>query len=235
MHKFRSWLLSLAFIFWSGLTSILLMWTLLLPYKWANFILRKIYNDGWYGLEKFILGLDYQVTGLENLPKTGAYIIAAKHQSTYETIKIKRMFPDAALILKKELAHIPVWGWYTVKVGGIPIDRDSGTASLKKIVQQLEPIVQASRPILIYPQGTRAPVGAATEEYPYKPGVALMAKAANLPIIPMRCDSGHYWPKKGWTNKRGGIVKFEIRPALTGKTTKEIMAQLEAELEQSPS
>lgn len=234
MMKFRSWLLSLMFIVWSALCSFFLMWTLLLPYKWANFILRKIYNTGWYFWEKAILNLDYQVTGLEHLPKDGAYIIAAKHQSAYETLKIKLLFPQAAIVLKKELAAIPIWGWYTTKVGGIPIDRDSGTASLKKIVDQLKPVIDREAPLLIYPQGTRVPVGATPEEYPYKPGVALMAKAANLPIIPMRCDSGVYWPKKGWTNKRGGVVKFNIRPALTGKTSKEIMAQLEAELEQQP-
>lgn len=234
MRKLRSFLFSLAFLIWSCLCSLLLLWTLLLPRNYARAIIRVVYFRAVHLLERIILGLDFRVTGRENLPLSGSYIIAAKHQSAYETLKIHLMFPTANIVIKKELADIPLWGWLCVKAGGIPIDRSDGQQSMKKILAHLEPVKRHAEPLLIYPQGTRVPTGATPEQYPYKPGVALMAKAAGLPIIPMRCDSGLYWPKKGWTNKRGGIVRFDIRPALTGGTAKEIMAGLETELEQPP-
>ncbi len=235
MQKIRSFLFSLTFLIWSMLCSVLLSFVLLLPRAWARPVIRVVYFRGVHLWERLILGLNYQVTGWENLPKSGAYIIAAKHQSAYETLKIHPMFPNASIVIKQELSKIPFWGALCVKVGGIPIDRNDGQQSMKKIVEALQPVIKNEEPLLIYPQGTRIPYGATAAEYPYKPGVALMAKAAGLPIIPMRCDSGLYWPKKGWTNKRGGVVKFEIRPALTGTTAKELMAQLEVELEKAPS
>lgn len=234
MQKFRSFLFSLVFLLWSILCSCALLWALLLPREAARWVVRNFYFRTVYFWERLILGLDYRVKGIENVP-AGSCIIASKHQSAYETLKIHLLFPNAAIVIKKELADIPLWGWLCVKVGGIPIDRSDGQQSMKKIVAALEPVKAKNEPLLIYPQGTRVPVGVTPEEYPYKPGVALMAKAADLPIVPMRCDSGVYWPKKGWTNKRGGVVTFDIRPALSGGSAKEIMAQLQAELETAPS
>jgi len=235
IQKLRSFLFTFLFLIWSAFTSVFFVWTLLLPYNWANSILRHTYNRGIYILEKYVLGLDYKVIGMELLPTDQSYIIAAKHQSAYETFKVKLMFEHAVIILKEELARIPFWGWYTVKVGGIPINRAQGSASLKKLVKELKPALEKHYPVLIYPQGTRIPADATSQEFPYKPGVALIAKSAgNLPIYPMRCNSGEYWPKTGWLNKKGGVVTFEIRPALTGNNTKEVMAQLEAELEKRP-
>lgn len=231
MQKIRSFLFSLAFLIWSMLCSVLLFWVLLLPMRLARPVIRIVYFRGVHLWERLILGLNYQVTGWEHLPKDGSYIIAAKHQSAYETLKIHLMFPNASIVIKQELSKIPFWGPLCVKVGGIPIDRSDGQQSMKKIVEALQPMIERGEPLLIYPQGTRIPYGATAAEYPYKPGVALMAKAANLPIVPMLCNSGLYWPKKGWTNKRGGVVTFDIRPALTGTSAKELMAQLEAELE----
>lgn len=232
IQKIRSFLFTLLYLIWSATSSVFFVWTLILPYTWANSILRHTYNRGIYILEKYVLGLDYKIIGMELLPSDQSYVIAAKHQSAYETFKVKLMFEHAVIILKEELARIPFWGWYTVKVGGIPINREQGSASLKKLVRELQPAIEKKYPILIYPQGTRVPLDATPDQYPYKPGVALIAKSAgNLSIYPMRCNSGAFWPKTGWLNKKSGVVTFEIRPALTGKTTKEIMAQLELELE----
>lgn len=230
----RSWLFSLAFLVWSIVCSILLLWVLLLPRRTARFFVRTIYFRFCHFLERSILGLDYEIRGLENLPSSGSYLIAAKHQSAYETLKIHLLFPDASIVIKQELAQIPFWGWLCVKVGGIPIDRSNGTASLKTIKAMAQPALDRGEPILIYPQGTRVPASATSDKYPYKPGVGLLAKTLNIPIIPMRCDSGLYWPKKGWSNKRGGTVKFEILPALTGQTAKDMVAQIEDALETPP-
>ena len=234
MHKLRSFLFSFVFLVWSALSSVLLLWVLLLPRDGARWVVRNFYFRSVYFFERLILGLDFKVTGRENIPAGGSFIIAAKHQSAYETLKIHLLFPNASIVIKKELAEIPLWGPLCVKVGGIPIDRASGQQSMKKILAHLEPVKARGEPLLIYPQGTRVPPGATPAQYPYKPGVALMAKAAGLPIVPMRCDSGLYWPKKGWFNKRSGIVTFEICPALSGESAKEVMTQLQTVLETPP-
>lgn len=234
LHKIRSFAFSLLFVLWTTSLGILLIWTLFLPLDWFRWM-SPLYLNGVLWLERTILGLHYEVRGWENLPKSGSYIIASKHQSAFETLRITVMFPGAATVLKKELVQIPLWGPFLEKMARIPVDRKGdGAKSLKFMIAAMEPIVARGEPIMIYPQGTRVPVGGTAADYPYKPGVALVAKAHNLPIIPMRCDSGLYWPKHGWTNKKSGTVKFEILPPLTGTTTKEIMAQLEEALEVPP-
>lgn len=230
----RSFLFSLAFLVWSIVCSALLVWCVLLPRSAARYLVRNIYFRFCHVLERAILGLDYAVKGWEHLPASGSYLIAAKHQSAYETLKIHLMFPTTSFVIKQELERIPLWGWLCVKVGGIPIDRSDGNASLKTIRAMAQPALDRGEPILIYPQGTRVPYDATKDDYPYKLGVGLLAKTLDIPVIPMRCDSGLYWPKKGWTNKKSGTVKFEILPPLTGKTAKEIVAQIEEALDVPP-
>ena len=57
-------------------------------------------------LEKHVMGITCELRGLEHLPKKGPYLVAAKHQSQYETFKLRQIFDDPAIILKKELLRI---------------------------------------------------------------------------------------------------------------------------------
>jgi len=53
--------------------------------------------------------LTYRVVGMENLPK-GPMIFACKHQSSWETLAFTKVFPGAAIVLKRELLFIPIVG-----------------------------------------------------------------------------------------------------------------------------
>ncbi len=86
-------------------------------------------------LQKYIAGTSYEIEGLENLPK-GAYIIAPKHQSAWETFSLVPYFDDPALILKRELTWIPFFGWYMAKTQIIPINRTTPIKALKTIIQK---------------------------------------------------------------------------------------------------
>jgi 1-acyl-sn-glycerol-3-phosphate acyltransferase len=173
-----------------------------------------LWESSVYWLEKTILNLDYTVKGLEHLPPTGtAYIIAAKHQSPYETMKIHRIVHDPAIIFKKELLNIPIWGQFVKKVGGIPIDRSSRKSAFESINQGALRMKEAGRPILIFPQGTRVNPEDSIAQRPYKFGVTRMQSATQLPIIPLALNSGIYWRKASWL-KKSGTVTFEFLPAI---------------------
>ncbi|MGB1077784.1 MAG: lysophospholipid acyltransferase family protein [Bdellovibrionales bacterium] len=179
-------------------------------------------------IEKHILGLTYKVEGIENLPKSGAYIIAAKHQSSYETLKLYLLFKDPAVILKKELFSIPLWGWLAKKAGHIGIDRTNRQTAVESINEGAKRVASEGRPIVIFPQGTRVRVG---DKKPYKKGVAHMAVAADLPIIPLALNSGQYWGKNAFW-KKSGVVTFKFLPPIPkGTSTKDIMDILENDLE----
>src|SRR5688500_4062227 len=95
---------------------------LLFPRKAALWV-SKTYQQWAHLLEKYVMGLDYEVRGLENMPKgTNTYLAASKHYSAYETLKLFLLFDDPTIIMKKEILSIPLFGWFLHKVGAIFVD-----------------------------------------------------------------------------------------------------------------
>ena len=80
-------------------------------------------------LLRVVCGTKVELRGLENLPK-GALIVAAKHQSTWETFALLKLFDDFTFIVKRELMWIPIFGWCMWKGGMIPVDRGAGSQAL---------------------------------------------------------------------------------------------------------
>lgn len=164
-------------------------------------------------LEKYILGLDFIIRGSENIPKDGAFIVAAKHYSAYETMKPHVLFHDPAIIMKNELKYIPIWGWLAVKAKMIFIDRSSGEKALRSIIEGAKRIKSEGRPLVIFPQGTRVDISDTSETKPYKNGVVRVYEATNLPILPLAMNSGLFWKKKAFF-KYPGCVIFEFLPLI---------------------
>lgn len=198
---------------------------LLLPRK--QFMLGlQFYFDSNYYVEKFSLGLDYEVRGLEYLPKEGSFLVAGKHYSTYETFKIHRLFKDPAIILKRELALIPIWGWLALKAGMIAINRSTGDSAMKSILEGAKRLQREGRPVMIFPQGTRVNLIDTPEKKPYKFGIIRMQEATGLPIIPMATNSGVYWPKHSFFVKPGKVIFEFFPPIMPGQDLKTTHKQM---------
>lgn len=207
----RSTIFNICFYTLTALACIALLPTLMMP--------RKIYLAVVYGfvyttafLEKYILGLTYEVRGIENLSQSGGYIVAAKHQSAYETFKLHILFGDPAIVLKKELLKIPLWGKYLEKSDVIPIDRSSPKMAIKSIQDGAKHVADQGRPMVIFPQGTRVSPDTTTQEKPYKIGIVRMQEATNLPIIPMALNTGIFYPKHCWCKKPGRVIFEFLKP-----------------------
>jgi 1-acyl-sn-glycerol-3-phosphate acyltransferase len=226
----RSTLFNIAFYGFTALACILCLPFLFLPKKDAMFAVR-LFVHGAHFFEKYILGLDYEVRGREHLPASGSFIIAAKHESPYETTKLNILFDDPAIVLKRELLRIPLWGKFLAKVDPIAIDRSAGKEAMEQIIEGAKRIRDQGRPIVIFPQGTRVHTWVTTAERPYRIGVVKAALAAGLPVIPMALNSGMYWPRKSWLKHPGRVV-FEFLPPLDmSQDTTSIMKELETRLE----
>jgi len=232
VNALRSILFNIFFFAGSFFWSIALLWTLLLPEKKCAQIVSDIYGGYMTLIERYILGLKLEIRGVENIPKTGAYIIAAKHQSAYETLKLPYMkdlgYP--AIILKKELTRIPVYGWYFSAMGQIAIDRGSAKEALDSIVKGCQRNLTAGRPVIIFPQGTRTAVGA---QKPYKAGIAKVYRDTDAPIVPMALNSGLFWGRNAFF-KKSGTVTFEFLPSISsGLPPLQMMEQLEKAIEEA--
>ncbi len=220
-------------LFYGVLTPVICILTLpslLFPRKVAVWV-AEFYQTSSYYLEKYVMGIDYEVRGLENLPQGGEYLVAAKHQSAHETMKLHMLFPDPTIILKKELLRLPLFGWFLKRVGVIPIDRTNRGQAMTSIVEGAIRMKAAKRPIIIFPQGTRVAVDETTAKKPYKGGVAKMYGATGMPIVPLALNSGLYWPRNSFW-KRPGKAIFEFLPPIPpGLPEKEVMHLLEEQIE----
>lgn len=226
MSRLRSIAFSIAFPLWTGICCIALAFGPLLPRKGAlRMALFWVKSVAW--VERTVLGLDYRVIGVENVPRHGAFIVAAKHQSTFETTKLHLILHDPAIVLKKELLKIPIWGRYLRSTGMIPIDRGAGRKAVGGMLEASQKAKAEGRPIVIFPQGTRIPVGVKRN---YKSGVTALYQALELPILPLALNSGLFWPKHG--RKHGGTVTFSFLPAIEpGLEPESALSLLEQQLE----
>jgi 1-acyl-sn-glycerol-3-phosphate acyltransferase len=143
---------------------------------------------------RVILGIHLKIEG--QVPQN-AVIIAAKHQSAYETILVLYLFNDPATVMKAELLKIPVWGYVARRQGTIPIDRDASVKAMRTMMRAAQAAKDADRPVIIFVEGTRVPWGARPE---IKPGFVGLYRSLKLPVVPVALDSGRIWPK--------GLVKY---------------------------
>ena len=128
----RSLAFNIAFHLWTALMCFALLWMLLLPRpQMVAVVVWYLRTVGW--LERTLVGIRYEVRGRENLPD-GPFLLAAKHQSAWETMKLHLLVKDPAIILKRELMWIPIWGWYAAKAKMIPVDRGAGGAAIKSLI-----------------------------------------------------------------------------------------------------
>ena len=209
---FRSIIFNILFVGLTALLCVALLPTLILPRRFYMMTVRTFVHKVHF-LERTVLGLRYEVRGREHLPKDGSYIVAAKHQSAYETMKLHILWRDPAVILKRELLRIPLWGMYLKKSDPIAIDRSTPDAAIESIQEGAKRMQAQNRPIVIFPQGTRVGVETTAAERPYKIGVARVQEATGLPIVPMAMNAGMFWPKGSFL-KSSGTVVFEFLPPI---------------------
>ena len=230
----RSTIFNICFYILTAISCILLLPTLVLPRSAFLTVVRSFVHVTAF-LEKYILGLTYEIRGQEHLPEKPPYIVAAKHQSAYETLKLHLLFDDPAIVLKKELLKIPLWGRYLAKSDVIAIDRSTPKAAIKSIQDGARHVAEQNRPIVIFPQGTRVSPDTTPKEKPYKIGVVRMQEATGLPIIPMALNTGVFYPKHAWCKKPGHVVFEFLPPIAPSKDSSKILNKLEMAVEEKTS
>ena len=228
---------SLLFNIWFfALTAVLLLVSLpthLMDRRWACRI-GKIWMRGLtWGLATFC-GLRYELRGrVELLRQPG--LIAAKHQSAWDTMIFHTLSPDPAYVMKKELLSVPLYGWLAYKQGNIPVDRKGGAAALKQMLERATAALAGGQQIVIFPQGTRVPPGASTADWPYHPGVAGLYSKLGAGCVPVALNSGVFWGRRSFVKRAGTIVVEVLEPIPPGMSRAAFMRELEQRIETASS
>ncbi len=222
----RSLLYHALYTIWAFLMSFAFLPVLVLPF-WASRYMGRFWTASVFGLLKATTGLGYRIEGIENLPD-GAVIIASKHQSTWETMIFPYIVRDPVTVLKKELFLIPFYGWYVKRYGCIGIDRSSGAAALRGLLREARLKVATGRPLIVFPEGTRAPPGGLQ---PLQIGIAALYQDLNIPVVPVALNSGHFWPRRRLIRRPGTVTLRFLPPIPPGLDRKTFMARLRNDLE----
>ena len=183
------------------------------------------------GGAKYILGIRYELRGIEHLPAAGQpVILLVKHQSTYETFLMPVIMPsDLAYVFKKELLYVPFFGWGIGRLDMIHIDRKLRSQAFQKVVSQGRDLLGRGIWVIMFPEGTRIERGQAGT---YKAGGTRLAIETGVPVIPIAVNSARCWPRKALI-KYPGTVTVSIGPMIesAGRQPEEMMQQVEQWIE----
>ena len=127
------------------------------------------------------------VEGLENIPATGGAVFAGNHLSVADELFLGSAVPrHIAFWAKSEyFVGTGITGWFTRNLmnglGAIKVERAGGRAALTAFDGAV-PVLKGGDMVAVYPEGTRSPDG---RLYRGRTGVARLAVAAGVPIIPV--------------------------------------------------
>ena len=150
----------------------------------------RFYNLSWSVLRPvYDIIFPRRVTGLENIPAEGGFILCLNHISARDPLFVstriarkRRMF----FLAKKELFNNKILKWVMDHLGGIPIDR--GNADLSAIRKSMQ-VLKEGYGLGIFPQGTRSRDNTPT---PMLNGAAMIALRGGVPVIPAYIDGPYH-------------------------------------------
>ena len=121
-----------------------------------------------------------EISGVENIPKNGAYLIAVNHVSLYDAPFVISFWPVAP----EAAGAADLWNRPGISVlarlyGGIRVHRGRFD---RQLIDQVDAVLLSGRPLVIAPEGGRSHTAGMRRA---KPGVAYVAEKADVPIIPV--------------------------------------------------
>jgi 1-acyl-sn-glycerol-3-phosphate acyltransferase len=216
-------------VFYAGLAPLTIVFSLIgililpLPRVWRYSIITRwsVLTIAWLGL---VCGLHWRVRGRENIP-AGPGVILSKHQSAWETIALQLIFPRQSQVLKRELLHVPFFGWGMASLNPIAIDRKAGTQALRTVLKEGVLRIRDGWWVLLFPEGTRIPHG---QRGRYTQTGAALALEAGTVVVPVAHNAGVFWARNALT-KYPGTIDVVVGPAIEtqGKSARQIMREAE--------
>ncbi|WP_310619274.1 lysophospholipid acyltransferase family protein [Flexibacterium corallicola] len=226
MNTIRTLIYNTAFYSSTLILMLVALPVFLLPRKYGMWVMTCWSVLGRFWL-RWLVGIKSEFRGTEHIIQGGC-IVASQHQSAWDTFGMCALLHDQAIVIKKQLLYIPLFGWYEKKFKLIAVRRDSRIHAMGDMVKQAKAAIKEERNILIFPEGTRRAPGAVPQ---YKSGIYFIYKRLNCPVVPAALNSGLYWPRRDILNPPG-TIRVEFLPAIPpGLPKKEFMSELSQRIE----
>ena len=173
---------------------------------------------------KILAGLKSDIQGLDYLTSENG-IIAARHQSAWETFQLFILLPSPVFVLKKSLLNIPIIGWFFKRLGMISIDRSQGVSAIRDIQRKGSKAASAGSWIIIFPEGTRRKPN---DPLRLNPGILGLYSHLQIPIVPAVLNSGQYW--QGFKIFPGTVTLRFCPPIPAGQSRQQVYQDLKNSL-----
>lgn len=227
MLHLRSLVFNVFFYLWTGLLLLVMVPLMLLPGDRLILGIGLLWGRVNLWALRVICDLKVEWRGMEKIPD-GAILVAAKHQSAWETFAFFLPFRRPAYVYKRQLAYVPLFGWAVWKARQIPVDRGKKGEALASITEGAKTAATIGRQVMIFPEGTRRPVAAPPD---YKYGVAHLYLTLELPCQPVALNSGMFWSRKSFTRRPGTVLVEFLDPIPPGLSATDFAEKLEADIE----
>ncbi len=172
-------------------------------------------------IARWMIGLNVEYRGT---PPTDEVMVAPKHQSFMDVILIYSAMPAGKFVFKSELRWAPIVGQYALMLGCVPVNRGKRAQAIKKMISDVKSGRSEPGQLIIYPQGTRVGPGL---KKPYKTGTGALYKELGQDCVPVACNVGVFWPKRGVYRKPGTIVIEFMERIPAGLPVDVFMARIE--------
>lgn len=131
---------------------------------------------------------DVNVTGLENVPESGPYILAGNHLNILDSwLLLSVIDEDLRFMVDKKLYRYKSWEKFFKKLGTFPIDPNEFDVTAVRTTLSL---LKDDEKVVIFPEGKTHRI---TESVPFKPGVPRMSLLGKSLLVPFGI-SGSYKP-----------------------------------------
>ena len=176
------------------------------------------------------IGLTYEITGEENIPEKGPFMVYSNHQSYADilaTVWLFRNHCQIGYVAKEEWRKIGMLAKAIEYTRGVFLDRGNSREAIKTL-NQAKDILSKGFNLLIFPEGTRSQKHEMGE---FKPGAFKFAEKAKVPILPVTLDGGYKLLEEKGTYQPT-TVRITVHPLvhienMSKAEQKEVAAQVE--------
>lgn len=156
------------------------------------------------------LNIEVAASGVDNVPRRGAFVYCSNHQSLVDILVLGSVLPgDYKWAAKRSLMRIPFIGWHLRLAGHVPVDRGAGASAAGDAIARFQEVLGRGKPLLVFPEGTRSEDGIVRD---FKIGGFCAAVRQHVPVVPIALDGTHRLMRKGAFDLGHGAMR---RVALT--------------------
>jgi 1-acyl-sn-glycerol-3-phosphate acyltransferase len=136
------------------------------------------------------LALGYRVSGTENIPRHGGFLLASSHKSYLDPLVVGAAIPrELRYFSKRELFANPFFAWLIRSFGAVPVER---TGADRRALTLALKILEQGEGLIVFPEGTRVRRPGVGEA---KPGIGMLAMRSGVPVVPV-------WAGSTWDPRR---------------------------------